>query len=247
VATRRRYKDGGAVKSDNSSGADVESPVVNHEVRPAPSPEPDVDPVKRGLAEIQRAEQMYRDLAEQQRQANAGATPRQQRFIEKHPILMAPHVYPIARQAYLEALAAGLRPDTDENENFVLEKTSEALRRQRQMREAMPAPDHEHRVRLADELEREVAQQMDEPAPTSAPTKAPPPQRSMPISAPVSRAMPSMTSGAMPTRITLNPEQIMVARNSFTDPSLTDAQKEKMYAMNLMKMMQMRKAGTLNE
>jgi hypothetical protein len=60
--------------------------------------------------------------------------------------------------------------------------------------------------------------------------------------------MPSMTTGnAISTRITLSPEEVMVARTSFTDPSLTNAEREKMYYLNKLKMIQMRKAGTLNE
>jgi hypothetical protein len=75
-----------------------------------------------------------------------------------------------------------------------------------------------------------------------------PPKRSAPVSAPVSRAMPSMTTGsAIPTRVTLSPEEVQVARTSFTDPSLTNAEREKMYYLNKVRMLQMRKAGTLNE
>jgi hypothetical protein len=216
------------------------------EVQPAASPQPDDDPVRRGLAEIQRAEQMHRELAEQQRHANAGATPRQQKFIEQHPILMAPYVYPIARQAYLEALAAGLQPDTDANENFVLEKTGEALRRQREAREAMPPPNDEYRRKLADQLEREAAAQMDEQAPGSAPRQmAPTSQRSMPVSAPVSRSMPSVTGRPVETRITLSPEERDVARRSYAN--MPPAEAERLYAEMKGLLIRRRAAGTYTE
>jgi hypothetical protein len=86
-----------------------------------------------------------------------------------------------------------------------------------------------------------------EPEREEPPVNAPEPRRSMPVAAPVSRAMPSMTSGAIPTRITLSPEEVMVARTSFTDPSLTNAEREKMYYLNKVRMLAMRKDGTLNE
>jgi hypothetical protein len=246
MATRRKYKDGGVVHDDRS--ADVAPPAV--EVRPAASPVDD-DPVRRGLAEIQRAEELARQHAYADHAAKvdqfAGLSDWKRSYLKANPVLTLGHIAPIAQKVYRDALAAGMADDSEELGNFVLEKTSEALRRQREMREKMPAPDHEHRKRLADELEREAAA-MDAPAPQSASKQAPiPSQRSMPVSAPVSRSMPSMTSGAMPTRITLSPEQIQIARTAYSAPDMTDAQKEKAYAMNLLKMERMRRAGTLNE
>jgi hypothetical protein len=247
MATRRKYRDGGAVNPDNHISADVAAPVV-HEVRPAPSD--DDDPVKSGLEAIKRAEELHRqhayaDHAEKVDQF-AGLSDWKKDFLKQNPILTLPHVATVAQKIYQAGIASGLADDSDELGNFVLEKTSAELRRQREMRERMPAPESEHRRRLADELERE-AEQIAATAPPAAPKQAPTSQRSMPISAPVSRAMPSMTSGAMPTRITLSPEQIQIARTAYSAPDMTDAQKEKAYAMNLLKMERMRKAGTLNE
>jgi hypothetical protein len=246
VATRRKYRDGGAVNSDNYTSADVAPPAV--EVRPAASPEPDVDPVKRALDATLRAEELHRqhayaDHAEKVDQF-AGLSSWKRDFLKANPILTLPHVATAAQKIYHAGLASGLADDSEELGNYVLEKTSAELRRQRELRERMPAPEPEHRKRLAAELEAEVAQ-MDGVAPTSATKQAP--QRSMPISAPVSRAMPSLTSGAMPMRITLSPEQIQVARSAYSAPDMTNAEKEKAYALNLMKMERMRKAGTLNE
>jgi hypothetical protein len=244
MATRRRYiakKDGGAVLSDDRS-TDLGPPA--QEARPAASPIDD-DPVRRGLAEMQRAEELtrqhaYNDHADKVDQF-AGLSDWKKEYLKSNPILTLPHVATVAQKVYRDALASGIPDDSEAIGNYVLEKTSEALRRQREARERMPAPDHEHRKRLADELEREAAQ-MAEPAPPAATNKAP-----KFTQAPVSRAMPSLTSGAAPMRITLSPEQIQIARTAYSAPDMTDAQKEKAYALNLMKMERMRRNGTLNE
>jgi hypothetical protein len=95
---------------------------------------------------------------------------------------------------------------------------------------------------------RGAVENVSKPERDEPPVNAPEPKRSAPISAPVSRSMPSMTTGnAISTRITLSPEEVMVARTSFTDRSLTNAEREKMYYLNKLKMIQMRKDGTLNE
>jgi hypothetical protein len=73
-----------------------------------------------------------------------------------------------------------------------------------------------------------------------------PARRSMPVSAPVSREVPS--GGPRQTNtMTLSPEERIVARNSFSDPHLTNEQKENLYAQNKRKMLLARANGTLNE
>lgn len=84
------------------------------------------------------------------------------------------------------------------------------------------------------------------------PERAPPaPQtqrRSMPVSAPVSRDVPT-TSGQRQSssKITLSEEQRRIARNSFTAPDMTDAQKELLYAKNLRKLQDMKANGSYSE
>jgi hypothetical protein len=83
----------------------------------------------------------------------------------------------------------------------------------------------------------------------SAPHPAPaaqPQRRSMPVSAPVSRDVPSAT-GARPTSVTLSEEERKIARLSIMDrpdmPNLTNEQKERIYAQNKMKLQRMRANG----
>jgi hypothetical protein len=77
--------------------------------------------------------------------------------------------------------------------------------------------------------------EMTEPAMSAPPPPpAPPPvKRSMPLSAPVQRDVPSLNGQRASERsITLTAEERMIARNSFTDPSLSDHEKEMLYAKN---------------
>lgn len=64
------------------------------------------------------------------------------------------------------------------------------------------------------------------------------------MTAPVSREVPS-SSGERPasTGMTLTAEERFIARNAFTDPNMTNAQKEKLYAMNKAKLQRERAAG----
>jgi hypothetical protein len=74
---------------------------------------------------------------------------------------------------------------------------------------------------------------------------APQPQRrSMPMSAPVSRDVPTASGQrASPTKITLTEEERRIARTSYSAPDMTDAQKEFAYAKNKQKLQAMRANG----
>lgn len=74
----------------------------------------------------------------------------------------------------------------------------------------------------------------------------PPPQRSrsMPVSAPVSRDIPNPSGQrSSPTKMTLTEEERRIARNSFSAPDMTDAQKEFLYAQNKRKLQVKRANG----
>jgi hypothetical protein len=217
LATRRRYRDGGVVKSDNSSGADVESPVV-HEVRPAASH--DADPVKSGLEAIQRAEELARQ--QQQRPAEPQLSQWKRDFLASHPDLVKDEeATSLTRYHYLAALRRGIRDDTPAMNEAILSGWS-------RMRGAI------------DNISHEPAR---DPA-----VNAPEPRKSVPISAPVSRDVPSVSSGRSSYVDTkLSPEERDIARRSFTASDMTDAQKEYEYWRNREKMRAMRRNGTLNE
>ena len=84
--------------------------------------------------------------------------------------------------------------------------------------------------------------------PAAAPASEPQPQqrRSMPVSAPVTRDVPT-TSGQRqtPSQITLSPEEVQIARSAYTDPTgkMTNADKERAYALNKIKLQKMRSNG----
>jgi hypothetical protein len=89
-------------------------------------------------------------------------------------------------------------------------------------------------------------------APAPAPAPSPQPQRrSVPVSAPVSREPPT-SSGQRSTgnQITLTPEERAIARNSFgavNGKELTNAEKERLYALNKAKYQKMRANGTYSD
>jgi hypothetical protein len=68
-------------------------------------------------------------------------------------------------------------------------------------------------------------------------------QRSMPVSAPVSRDVPGPSGQRTTNRITLSPEERDIARKSFTATDMTDEQKERLYAMNKQKLHKLRANG----
>ena len=81
-------------------------------------------------------------------------------------------------------------------------------------------------------------------APAAAPAAPQPQRRSMPMSAPVSRDVPT-TSGQRQTSttMTLTEEERRIARTSYTADDMTDAQKEYAYAKNKQKLQRMRANG----
>lgn len=95
-----------------------------------------------------------------------------------------------------------------------------------------------------DALETELGLKTAAPAATAAaPEPQPAPRRSMPMSAPVSRAVPSASGVRTDSKMTLTPEEREVARTSFTATDMTNAQKEYLYAQNKAKLLRQRANG----
>lgn len=80
----------------------------------------------------------------------------------------------------------------------------------------------------------------------AAPAVEPQPQRrSMPVSAPVSRDVPTASGQREPSsKVTLNQEERLIARTSFTNTTMTNEQKERLYAQNKQKLAQRRANGS---
>jgi hypothetical protein len=131
------------------------------------------------------------------------------------------------------------------------------LEHRRKLREAPPAetdprPVYDRKAtagawaleREAEELQREDMWAQREPTPP--PAK----RRSIPYTAPVSRDVPSVSTGrpaSLGNTVTLSPAEREIARKSFTDPSMSDEAKERSYAMQKLRMLCLRADGTLNE
>jgi hypothetical protein len=136
--------------------------------------------------------------------------------------------------AELEAARQRVKDDTPEINKTILEGVARDLEQQRQAASLQLRSD---------------------PPPAAAPQPAPPApapptiKRNAPVTAPVSRDVPPISGRrAVDQRsITLSPEERLIARNSFTDPNMTNEERERLYASNKMRMLQMRANGTLNE
>lgn len=88
-------------------------------------------------------------------------------------------------------------------------------------------------------------------APAPAPVSDPQPQpqrRSMTVSAPVSREVPTQ-SGERPssTKITLTAEERAIAHNSFSQEGMTNADKERLYAQGKKRMIERKSNGTYGQ
>jgi hypothetical protein len=205
---------------------DGEASAAISDPQPAPTFE-DESPVKAALERIKHAEQMQARLQAQYQQPAQPVQPQlsqwKRDFLTANSSLVADEeATALTRSCYLSALRRGIRDDSPEMNAAILAG-------HKRMRDAVENASHKP--------ERE------EP-----PVNAPEPRRSVPISAPVSRGAPDLASGrSVPMRITLSPEEVMVARNSFTDPTMTNEQRERLYVANKLRMIQMRKDGTLNE
>jgi len=68
------------------------------------------------------------------------------------------------------------------------------------------------------------------------------------VSAPVSRDAPMLSGQRVASSgMTLTPEERFIARNSFSDPSMTDAQKERLYATQKARLAALRSQGLYPE
>jgi hypothetical protein len=212
--------------SDDDEAAAAGSPS-----QPPPTLE-DESPVKAALERIKHAEQLQARMQAQYpqqipQQAQTPQPPQLSQwkldFLKANPELVEnEEATSLTRYTYLAALRRGIRDDTPAMNEAILAGWS-------RMRGAVENVSHKP--------ERE------EP-----PVNAPEPRRSMPVSAPVSRGAPDLSSGrSIPQRITLSATEVEIARNSYSAPDMTNEQKERAYAMAKLRMIQMRKDGTLNE
>lgn len=102
----------------------------------------------------------------------------------------------------------------------------------------------EFTVPYFDALETELGLKTAPAAAPAAPA-AQPQRRSMPVTAPVSRDVPTSSGQRQTTQHTLSAEEVRIAHSSFTDPTgkMTNADKERAYLLNKIKLQKMRSNG----
>ncbi|EHR03222.1 hypothetical protein [Bradyrhizobium sp. WSM471] len=277
MVVRRKYrvqgfKDGGAVPIADIAAAE---PVLVPSADVTPPPASEVSPVdetdqvfKRAIEAQRNAELMQREAAQQRRQptleevveAIPGLSNHKRRMIMEHPELLEPERADIARRAHAEALQAGIEDDTLEMDQHLLASLAKADQQRHRLNQgakAVSAPPPTPEIeRAVQELDREVSALQEtipiERAPERAQPVYPPIARTsrMPITAPVSRDVPSYSGQQIISdrgKITLTAEERDIARRSFTDPRMSNEEKERSYGMQKLKLARMRADGTYPE
>jgi hypothetical protein len=247
VATRRKYrqpqgyKDGGAVPvvdivvEPMPVPAEQPAPLAHEHVEAAAAPLPpqsdDSDALVRAHAAHMRAEDLQRQAAQRRPTVEAhidgipGLSGHKRAFLKQHPHLLEGPNVDAVRFHYQSALSRGVPDDTESMNEAILA----GLYRER-----------EHEAKNA-------------PPPAEAPRIAPRTRStSLPMSAPVSRDVPSYSSGKpVSNRMTLSPEERDIAHRSFVDrpdmPKLTNEQREYIYAQNKRKYLQAKADGSYSE
>jgi hypothetical protein len=182
-------------------------------------------------------------------------TDHQKRFLKAHPSLMKEPYVGLVPHAVMVARHAGIADDADAMDHAILAGVVRDIEHHRHLQaltsaSVRPTPEnaqmHEDTSQAADELAREAEMHMAEhpPAPSAPPPPPLPPKRkSMPMSAPVSRDYPS-TSGRPHESNTLSPAEREIARNSFGDPNMSNAERELLYLRNRNKYRQAKADGS---
>jgi hypothetical protein len=243
MASRRRYKapqgfkDGGAVPVTDV----VASPPVSTDVLPqAPAlPPSDADgAVLQATRATLRAEQLQQTQAQPSppptieqaiERIPGGISEHKKAFLRANPQFMTDRVHmTLMNKHYTAAMQAGVPDDTPEMDRILLEGV------------AHDVEDHRRTQQHVEALRSEP------PSPPPEPPPAAPPKRSMPVTAPVSRAVPTPSSQTNVGRsVTLTGEERDLARRAYAWLSPDEAERE--YALQKRRMLQMRAEGSLND
>lgn len=253
MATRRKYK------------ASADAPVEIADVGPAPAgalseevQETAESPLIAQIAAAQRAEELQRQRAQQQPQTLEqyidnlpDLSPHKRGFLKRYPVMLNPEVSPVMAKHYQAGLRSGLRDDTPELDQFLLVNVTRDLQHREQLAAAHAPPTQEAAQAYdagettADDLARE-AEALYAEHHADAPTATPTPRRSIPVSAPVSRDVPSASGGrASSQNNTLSRDEREIARVSF--PHLPARQAEFEYLKNRKRMHEMKANGYWDE
>lgn len=220
--------------------------VENIAVVPAPAPSDD-DALVRAAAAAHHAEALHVQHAQRAQigmpepelspehrhavDAHVDAIPEisdhKRRFLKSHPTLLTEAYQASMAHAYRLALAAGVPDDTAAMDHAILAGVARDVQHHQALTAAHGAP----------------APLQHEAPPIPAP---PPPQRrSIPMSAPVSRDVPSMSGGRVSDSNTLSPKEREIARLSRRD--LPPGEAELLYLRNRKKLNRMKADGSYSE
>jgi hypothetical protein len=272
MVVRRKYKSRAApVVADEPVAAAPASPVA-----PGPATDgDDGNPLQRALEAQQHAESLQqqhqhrqqiglaeppitpaeRQAIDQYVDAIPNRTPHQQRFLKAHPSLMKEPYVDLVRHAIMVARHAGVPDDTPAMDHAILSGVARDIDHHRALSaltsaSARPTPEnaqmHHDVARHVADLQAEAEQHLAEHQPAAAAPPPPPKRRSFPMSAPVSRDSPEI-SGRPAQNNHLTAEERVVARNSFSDPSMSNEQKELLYLRNRNKYRHMKADGSYSE
>lgn len=257
------------VTADSAAAEIAQKPVVSADAPPPPAPD---DPVQKALEGQRRAEELQQRQAQEPMSVDRyvdslpGLTDHKRQFLKAHPEMLNGQQFDLMAQAYGEAMRVGFQDDTPELDRFLVETVRAELtaRHGRLAEAARSAMEPPRRPVLSVEqevarLDAEVAahtaiDHVNASTPAAFASQLPQPERmprsrSMPMTAPVSRDTP-MLSGQRPMsmgQVTLTAEERFIARNSFTDPNMTDADKEKLYATQKARLQHLRSQGLYPE
>jgi hypothetical protein len=270
----KKFQTGGAVIEESTEVLPPENPPETLPTPPPAHadggqvaiPEAD-DAVARMLAATKHAEDLQRQARQPQTVedhiASLPISDHKKSFLRQNTMLLHPEIVPIAARAYQQAKSDGVEDDSPAMNQRLLEGVQREIEgwRQRMVASAhdaaaavpaMPAPSIE---RAAEQLSQEaealrLTASAENTTPITVSAELPPAERaptrkSLPISAPVSRDIPSSSGKRMSEErtITLSAAEREVARNSFTDPNMTNEERERLYATNKMRMLKARADG----
>lgn len=237
-------------------------PVVDHMPPPGAPSEPSADaathagpddPIKQALEAQRRAEELAKQppprppTIEEQIDRIPGISEFKRETLKQYPRLLDPGIAPLASRHYAAALADGVEDDTEAMKSRILGGVTADLELiQRTRTGALRTDPASSATPAVVSVQRPGA----EPAPQSGASLprllSQAPARRVPVSAPVSRGVPTASGRQDIGTITLTAEERAIARNSFGAVSglhMSDHDKERMYAANKRRYLAMLASG----
>ena len=270
----RGFKDGGAVPPSDITNAqppetlptpppvEVRLPTPPRSELP-PSDPADHDAVKRAVEAARLADEYQRHpqrLIDRYVDGMHGLSNHKKSFLKANPLLLNQEIMPIAGRAWQQGLAQGVADDSAEMNHHILQAVRKEIEAQRAMPSRqglqatpamapppmpMPMPGDEAERLEADADTYLAAMKGAMPAPNLPPIATP--RRSLPVSAPVSRDIPTASGQktSQATTVTLSPDERGIAHASYH--WMTKARAEEEYAKQKLRLSALRASGQYPE